>query len=152
MIMFETATAEDATEILALQHLAYLSEAAIYDDYQIPPLTQTLEDTLADFRDRVVLKASIGRKIIGSVRGHESQGTCYVGKLIVNPDHQNQGLGARLMAEIETAFGYVGRFELFTGHLSEKTLHLYQNLGYRPFRRETITPTLTLVYLEKTVQ
>ena len=37
------ATAEDAAAILALQRLAYQSEAEVYGDFSIPPLTQTLK-------------------------------------------------------------------------------------------------------------
>lgn len=32
------ATLDDSRSILTLQHLAYRSEAAIYDDYTLPPL------------------------------------------------------------------------------------------------------------------
>ena len=39
----EQATTNDAAEILALQKLAYVSEAEIYDDFGIQPLTQTVE-------------------------------------------------------------------------------------------------------------
>ena len=43
------ATIDDAPEILSLQKLSYLSEAQMYNDYDIPPLTQTLEELKADF-------------------------------------------------------------------------------------------------------
>ncbi len=38
------ATVDDAEIILALQRLAYQSEAAIYDDFTLPPLIETLEE------------------------------------------------------------------------------------------------------------
>ena len=151
-VIVDRATVKDAQEILALQKLAYLSEAAIYDEYRIPPLTQTLDEMRADFERQIYLKAALDGRIIGSVRGREKNGTCFVGRLIVHPDSQNQGIGTRLMKEIETVFGQARRFELFTGHRSERNLHLYHKLGYRPFRRERVTDSLTLVYLEKTVQ
>ena len=47
---------EDAEAILALQRLAYQSEAAIYDDFTIPPLTETLGDLKSRFHDRRFLK------------------------------------------------------------------------------------------------
>lgn len=34
---------KDAGQILTLQRLCYRGEAELYDDYTIPPLTQTLE-------------------------------------------------------------------------------------------------------------
>jgi GNAT superfamily N-acetyltransferase len=151
-VSVERATVEDAQEILALQKLAYLSEAAIYGEYGIPPLTQSLEELRADFERQVFLKAALDGRIIGSVRAHEREGTCFVGRLIVHPDSQNWGTGSRLMGEIEAVFAQARRFELFTGHRSERNLYLYQKLGYRPFRREQVTAALTLVYLEKVVQ
>jgi GNAT superfamily N-acetyltransferase len=148
-VRIEPASVEDAAEILDLQKLAYQSEAALHDEYRIPPLTQTLADMQAEFGRQVVLKASAGGRIVGSVRGHVQDGTGYVGRLIVHPDVQNQGLGTRLMAEIEAVLTRAHRFELFTGHKSERNLYLYRKLGYRPFKEEKVGERLTLVYLEK---
>ena len=150
-MIFERAKPEDAQEVLDLQKLAYLSEAAIYDEYNIPPLTQTLAGMEQDFHKQTVLKVTMGGRIIGSVRGYVSRGTCFVGRLIVHPDFQNQGIGTRLLAEIEATFGQARRFELFTGHQSERNLYLYRKLGYKPFRSERITDNLTIVYLEKII-
>jgi ribosomal protein S18 acetylase RimI-like enzyme len=148
-VLIEQATVQDALEILTLQKLAYQSEAAIYDDYTIPPLTQTLDALVAQFQDEVVLKAVLDGKIIGSVRGYLRDGTCYIGRLIVHPDFQNRGIGTRLMQEMESHFGQADRYELFTGEKSIKDLHLYQKLGYRFLRREQITQRVVVVYLEK---
>jgi ribosomal protein S18 acetylase RimI-like enzyme len=148
-VLIEQATVQDALEILTLQKLAYQSEAAIYDDYTIPPLTQTLDALVAQFQDEVVLKAVLDGKIIGSVRGYLRDGTCYIGRLIVHPDFQNRGIGTRLMQEMESHFGQADRYELFTGEKSVKNLHLYQKLGYRFLRREQITQRVVVVYLEK---
>ena len=147
----------DAAEILELQKLAYHSEAAIYNEFGIPPLTQTLDQMRADLARQTCLKATSDARmggclcgcIVGSVRAHLSEGTCFIGRLIVHPSAQNQGLGTRLMNEIEQAFSHAARFELFTGHLSERNLYLYRKLGYRPFNQERISDALTLVYLEK---
>ena len=145
----EEADVEDAEEILGLQKLAYQSEAAIYDDYTIAPLTQSLDEIEADFQRQVFLKASADGKIVGCVRGYVRDGTCFIGRLIVHPDLQNQGIGTRLMNEMEQHFHQARRYELFTGDRSERTLHLYQKLGYRAFRTERLTDRVAIVYLEK---
>jgi GNAT superfamily N-acetyltransferase len=119
----ERATVDDAEEILSLQKLAYQSEAEIYDDITIPPLTQTLEEIKKDFEGQVFLKAVAGGKIIGSVRAFMKEGTCYVGRLIVHPDFQNKGIGTQLMGRIEEVFKGAQRFEIFTGHKSERNLY-----------------------------
>ncbi|MBN1680209.1 MAG: GNAT family N-acetyltransferase [Anaerolineae bacterium] len=148
-MIIERADTADVPDLLALQKLAYRSEAAIYDDYTIPPLTQTLDEIGVDFERQIYLKATVNGEIVGAVRGYIDQGTCYVGRLIVHPDHQNQGIGTRLIGAIEAHFDGAARFELFTGFRSERNLYLYQKLGYREYRRAAVTPALELVYLEK---
>jgi ribosomal protein S18 acetylase RimI-like enzyme len=149
-MIIEPANISDAAEILALQKLAYFGEAEIYSEFGIPPLTQTFAEILADFDRCVFLKTSADDKIIGSVRAYPQFGTCFIGRLIVHPDYQNRGIGTRLMHEIEQQFAGAERYELFTGHLSERNLHLYHKLGYQPFRTERVTDSLSLIYLEKT--
>jgi ribosomal protein S18 acetylase RimI-like enzyme len=150
-VNIEAAHSEDAEEILRLQRLAYQSEAALYNDYSIPPLTQTLNSMLSDFQDQIFLKALRGQRIVGSVRAYTEAGSCFVGRLIVHPDSQQRGIGTELMNEIERRFRKVVRFELFTGHKSDGNISLYRKLGYRIFRHRKVNDRLTLVYLEKTV-
>ena len=50
------ADVSDAAEILELQKLAYQSEAVLYDDWSIPPLTQTLDEIKKDFDEMTFLK------------------------------------------------------------------------------------------------
>ncbi len=143
------AAVEDASEILALQKLAYRSEAELNGDFSIPPLTETLEEIRAEFGRLHFLKAVVDGRIVGSVRADAPQETCSIGRLIVHPDWQNQGIGRRLMQAIEASFEKVGRYELFTSERSRRNLALYQKLGYRPFRQERLNEHVNLVYLEK---
>lgn len=142
------AETEDMKEILALQKTAYITEAEIYNDFNIPPLLQTLEEIINEAKDALVLKTVDRRKIIGSVRGQARDGTCYIGKLMVLPDCRNKGIGKDLMKAIEDAFPDA-RYELFTGHLSFSNLALYESLGYKRFKTQKINEALELVYLEK---
>jgi ribosomal protein S18 acetylase RimI-like enzyme len=150
-IIIEQASVGDAEEILELQKLAYRDEAAIYDDYSIPPLKQTLGQIRDDFAGQTFLKATLKEVIVGSVRAFAREGTCYIGRLIVHPDCRNRGIGTRLMYEIEGRFNGADRYELFTGEKSERNLYLYRKLGYAPCKRHRLTDKVTLVYLEKTV-
>ena len=140
---------EDLPEILALQKLAYRSEAELNNDFSIPPMMQTAEAIATEFEQRTFLKVVLDGRIVGSVRGHLADGTCYIGRVIVHPDCQNRGIGTQLMGAIEAGFGGARRFELFTGERSARNLYLYQKLGYRIFKRERLSEKVGLVYLEK---
>jgi ribosomal protein S18 acetylase RimI-like enzyme len=147
-ITIERASISDAEEILSLQKLAYGSEAETYNDFSIEPLVQTLEELKKQIIDYIVLKAVVDETIIGSVRAYEKNGTCYIGKLMVHPDHQNKGIGKKLMDAIENLFP-TSRYELFTGSRSEKNIGLYEKLGYKTFKTHSINPEFSLIYLEK---
>jgi ribosomal protein S18 acetylase RimI-like enzyme len=148
-IIIKLAAVEDAAEILALQKLAYLSEAAIYNDYTIQPLKQTLEEIREDFKQYIFLKAVQNGVIIGSVKGQLEQQSCYIGRLMVHPDFQNRGIGTRLMQAIEAQFPQVKEYTLGTGHRSERNIRLYQKLGYKICSSEPVSDILTIVHLEK---
>jgi GNAT superfamily N-acetyltransferase len=147
--IIEKASIDDAEEILRLQKLAYISEAEIYDDFNIQPLVQTLDQIKEEFAARVFLKVILDGKIIGSVRASEKDGTCHIAKFIVHPAYQNRGIGTHLMNRVEELFCHCKRYELFTGHKSAKNLYLYQKLGYKIYRHEHVSDKFQFVYLQK---
>ncbi len=148
-MLITLASVDDSAAILDLQRLAYQTEAALYDDFSLPPLTETLEEWRSNFSSRVVFKAVDQGRIVGSVRACQDGKTCQIGRLVVHPDLQRRGIGTRLMKQIEASFETAERFELFTGHRSETALRLYERLGYAIFKREPVHDRLTLVFLEK---
>jgi len=140
---------EDAQEILELQKLAYQSEATIYNDWFIPPLTETLEEVKEEFSKSTILKLAADGKIIGSVRIVVKDDYCEIGRLIVHPDIQGKGIGKKLMLTIEKEFPMAKRFELFTGSKSERNIYLYEKLGYKIFARKPLSEFVELVFMEK---
>ena len=140
---------EDLSEILDLQYLAYQSEARLFDDEDIPPLKQTLADVENEYQRGIILKALDDDKtIIGSVRAFCHNGTVYIGKLMVHPSKQGQGIGSQLLLEMEKQYPQK-RYELFTSTRSEKNIALYKKLGYKIFDEEQVTEELRFVYMEK---
>lgn len=144
----QTAEESDLREILELQYLAYQSEAALFGNKDIPPLKETPDELKEEFDKGVILKMTEGDKIIGSVRAFEKNGTAYIGKLMVHPDHRRKGYGSMLLTEIEKCFPGK-RYELFTSTRSKDNIRLYESLGYRIFDRKEIDDELVFVYLEK---
>jgi ribosomal protein S18 acetylase RimI-like enzyme len=147
-VLIQAANIEDAKEILALQKLAYKSEAKLHGDFQIPPLVESLDELKDRFKTHVFLKVTADGKIVGSVRVLQKDNTCYVGRLMVHPDFQNRGIATKLLMEIERMFS-CNRFELFTGEKSVKTIRLYEKLGYKRFKVEKPAANVTLVFLKK---
>jgi phosphoribosylanthranilate isomerase len=148
-VMIEPAQPGDAPEILALQKLAYRSEAELNQDFTIPPLTQTEADIESEFGRKIFLRARADGRIVGSVRAEIRGRTCHIGRLIVHPDWQHRGIGRRLLRQIEAGFPQAERFELFTGGRSERNLRFYKKSGYRISRLEPLSEQVMLVYLEK---
>jgi len=149
MVTISAASTEDAEAILVLQKLAYQSEAKLYNDWSLPPLTQSIESLLEEFTNSIVLKATLGDRLVGSVRARQNGDTCLIGRLIVDPELQGQGIGSQLLRNIEARFNEVSRFELFTGSKSEANIRLYQRHGYTIARTQSLSQTVSIIFLEK---
>ncbi len=149
MMIICRAEPPDGAAILSLQTRAYQSEAKIYNDWSLPPLRQSLDSLIQEIQTMIVLKAISQDRIVGSVRGSLSEGVCAIGRLIVDPAAQREGIGTRLMKEIEAAFPKAIRYELFTGSKSEGNIRLYLRLGYSVVRTETVSPSMSLVFMQK---
>ncbi|GAB3511592.1 GNAT family N-acetyltransferase [Spirosoma knui] len=149
MTPIEVAHLSDAAEILSLQKQVYLTEARLHNDYNIPPLLQSMQSVEDEFRAGIVLKLVREGRIIGSVRAFQQDQTCFISKLIVDQAYQNQGLGRQLISQAEQHHPDVHRFELCAGHKSINSVYLYQRLGYEEFNRRTVNEKLTLIYFQK---
>ena len=139
--------------ILQLQRLAFQSEANLYQDWEIPPLKESVEELVAEFDQKTILKAFYdnSNRVIGSVRAQFQNGTCSIGRLIVHPQFQRRGVGSELMSQIESHFPEAHRFELFTGHRSNHNRLFYGHLGYVPFREQRLSDHVTHIFLQKIV-
>lgn len=147
--MIKRAERKDLEEILRLQYLAYQSEAKLLNNQNIPPLKQTIDDLSGEFQKGIFLKAlNDNNEVIGSVRAYEDNGSVYIGKLIVHPKRQGEGIGTKLLQQMELEYEDM-RYELFTSSKSERNIALYQRLGYKIFMERQITEELKFIYLEK---
>lgn len=143
--------ADVAGELLTLRRAAFVTEAQAYGDPNIPPLTQTLEELIADLNsdDVVTLGAWLGHRLVGSVRVELEDGKATLGRLAVAPDLQGQGIGTQMMYAVlphlpeETTEIWV-----FTGKDSKQNLALYQDQGYE-HQHDKSVGDLTFAYLRK---
>lgn len=150
--MFEIFVAEiqDCNDIIRLQRLTYESEAQLYQDWTIPPLTQTAAALQREFAELTILKAVNAGEIIGSVRAQLIDDVCHISRLIVHPDFQGKGIGSELLQQIEKHFSQqAAQFELFTGSKSESNITFYLRNSYTISRTQALTENISLIYLVK---
>jgi hypothetical protein len=81
---------DHAGELLTLRRAAFVTEAQLYDDPNIPPLTQTLTELREDLaRDDVVtIGAWEGHRMIGSVRVEIEDEKAASTWLLMIPSHE----------------------------------------------------------------
>ncbi|MEY9950070.1 GNAT family N-acetyltransferase [Kitasatospora sp. GAS1066B] len=156
-VIISPATEQDTEQILKLQYLGYQSEAELYGDWSIEPLTQTLENLREELAGRHVLVARLGDEVVGAVRGWvEEDGVGRISRLVVHPRMQRHGLGGRLLQALEELLRQderpVHSFQLLSGHRSLGNLRLYASQGYRQTAVHPVTRRLSFVTLEKPVE
>ena len=148
--MIEVADYNDLSEILELQKLAFQIEAERYNDPNLPPLNQSLEEIQKQYSDNTFFLKHVSEgKITGSVRAYlDDKNICHIGRLIVHPDHQKKGIGKSLMDEIEKRFSECYAYRIFTGHLSHHIIRLYTKLGYQLYYTQ-FADTHHIIHMEK---
>ncbi|MDR2037334.1 MAG: GNAT family N-acetyltransferase [Bacteroidales bacterium] len=134
-IHISIASLEDLSEILHLQKRAFRTEAESHGNYDIEPLKQTYESILSDFTNYTFLKAMYDGKIIGSVKYRMLDDRVWIGKLIVDTDYRRQGLGRKLLTEVENVNPEAKKFQLFTAASSIHNIRLYESVGYQVCRQ-----------------
>ena len=84
-----------------------------------------------------------------SMRGYALNDSAYLSRVLVHPYFRGRGIGRRLVEKTEKAFPNAKRFEVKTGHRSERNLFQFRAQGYQEFKTEPFTPAITWVYLQK---
>lgn len=146
-------TTDDAGELLTLRRAAFVTEAQQYGDPHIPPLTQTLEELVADLQAEgvITLGGWYGPRLVGSIRVLLEGQKATLGRFAVAPDLQGQGFGTQLLLAI-LPFLPEGIEEVwvFTGRDSVQNLALYAKHGYEHQHDQT-AGDLTYAFLRKTL-
>jgi predicted N-acetyltransferase YhbS len=142
---------DHAGELLTLRRAAFVSEAQLYDDPNIPPLTQTLAELRTDMaRDDVVtIGAWEGPRLVGSIRVEIEGERAMLGRLAVAPDMQGRGIGTSLLfAVLPFLPDEVTEIWVFTGKDSKQSLAMYSKHGYEE-QYDQAAGELTYTYLRR---
>ena len=134
-VTISAAAEQDAEQIFRLQYLCFQSEAALYGNYRIDPLVQTLDSVREEVAaDCVSWPGSATRSSARCAAPSTEDGTAAIGKLCVHPRLQGHGIGARLLRAAEAGprrrSAAPPAFRLLAGHRSEGNLRLYRKVGY----------------------
>lgn len=125
----------DAGEIMTLQRACWVQEQQANPGVEIPPLHEALADVQRWMTEWTVLVLRRGGRLIGAARGRAHGEVWDVGRLMIAPDLQGQGLGRFLLRAIEEiAPAEVTSYELFTGAGSVDNIRMYKKAGYRLHR------------------
>jgi tRNA (guanine37-N1)-methyltransferase len=142
----------DAGEILTLQRACWLQEALANDTFEVPALRETLDDVrvwLAEWDTWVVRRAG---RLVGAVRARrkpDDPTTWDIGRIMVAPDLQGQGLGRALLEHVQAvAPADVTSYVLFTGSESARNQKLYKRAGFR-LRRDLPAPPGAVVLTKR---
>ena len=147
----ELATIQDVPELQELQHKAFGPQCIELGWEDAPPMTESLEHAYEDFAQCTTLKVqNEDGCIIGSIRGHVTDGSLYMGRLMVLPEYRQQGIGKQLFREIQSRLPH-NRAWLCTCKQVQAPYEFYLREGFRPYKDEIVGPGLTWVYMEKSI-
>jgi len=93
------------------------------------------------------IQTSNGR-IIGSIRGNVTDDSLYIGRLMIDPNFQHNGLGKQLFLDIQSRLPHK-RAWLCTCQQVTTTYNFYLRQGFTPYKSEEVGHGLTWVYMEK---
>ena len=153
-MQIELAKLSDAEQILNLQKLAFKSEAELHNNFNIPPLLQTLESIKSDFQEFQFFKGCKNGQLIGAVKIRRlNNNWLSIGRLVIHPNYQGHGFGKQMMTFIENRFSDVAGYELFTAEKSTRNIAFYGKLGYHVSSKinEPGHDDISLVVLSKAV-
>lgn len=130
-VEFRAASVADAAEMLVVQHAAYALREKADPPYQA--LLEDADDVAAQIRDGGGIVATVGGRIVGSIRYREDAPGVLLGmRLAVHPEFQRQGIGSRLIRRLDDV---ARRWECPTIHLhvrrfADHLIKMYARCGF----------------------
>ena len=130
----------DVPELHTLQLACWVQEMHDNPGVEIPPLHESLDDTVRALETHDVYVVRSAGRLVGSVRARLDGDAWEIGRLMTAPDVQGRGLGRQLLDHIQAvAPAGTSTHRLFTGAKSERNHRIYKKAGFR-LRRDLEAP------------
>jgi GNAT superfamily N-acetyltransferase len=145
LIIRRTST-EEAEDILNVQKEAFKADLDEYNDYETSPATEPLKKLLYKINKNIHYTILTGDRIIGGAEVRpDSPEECYINRIFILPEYQNQGLGTRVMNFIENQYPDVTKWTLCTPYKSYRNQCFYEKFGYRKVGEHKVSDNLYLI-------
>jgi GNAT superfamily N-acetyltransferase len=133
MITFKRATSADAAELTAVQKRTFDDDSQRYLGTESggPPGYDSLKWQLHIMKKSLYYKILCDGKIIGGmIIFRMGNGHYELGRIFIDPEYQNQGIGTQTIAFIEQTFPDAHKWTLGTPSWALRNHHFYEKLGY----------------------
>lgn len=139
MLILERAIKNDAPKLAELQKASFDEESKHFNNNEIggPPGYDSISWQEEMMQICEYLKVLFNGQIIGgALILIESNQVHNLGRIFIDPNYQNQGIGMKVMKEIERSFPDSTKWWLDTPSWSVKNHHFYTKCGFTKVREE----------------
>ena len=138
---------ESAERVLSVQFPSYRIEAALLDNYEIPPL----KDTVASLHncDETFFGYFIDEELCGVISLKLEEDIVDIHRLFVHPNHLRKGIAKKLLYFLQEEFHDAKKMIVTTGSKNSPAIEFYQKNGFTMLKELTVEENLSLTLFEK---
>lgn len=128
-VYIERATKEDALKLIEVQNKAFYADYVKYG--ACPGYERNIESMIKSIECSYTFKIIVAGEIVGDIIvSKRSEGEYYLGGLCVVPEYENQGIGQKAMAFIDSYFADAKLWTLETPADKKRNHYFYQKCGF----------------------
>jgi GNAT superfamily N-acetyltransferase len=155
MITFEKAILLDAEKLTEVQTRCFDDDSKRFLGTECggPPGYDSVDWQRQMIQHGIYYKILYNGQIIGGIIAYPTHDGQYeIGRIYLDPDFQNQGIGKQAMAFTEGLYPEAKRWTLDTPSWAVRNHHFYENLGYIKVREEAAHGEERLYFYEKSME
>lgn len=150
-LTFEKPVPDDAETLLDIQIRSFHSDAQLYPGVEEsgPPGYDSLDALLNDMRSYPMVKILYDGQIVGGmVVIDHGGGHVHLGRIYIDPDYHNRGIGSAAMRYLEQTWP-AQRYTLDTPAYAIRNHHFYEKFGYVRVGESLVEDDIVLLEYEK---